>query len=109
MTKRTGCFSISVCIIAIAFGIFVTQAFAAEITVTGTVYGNYEIETDNGEIYTITADTIGDELVELDGARVIVSGEIDDTGGGKVLTVSSYKVIEEGSQEESPSDTDQRE
>ncbi|MBN1635763.1 MAG: hypothetical protein JW920_04585, partial [Deltaproteobacteria bacterium] len=68
MTKRTGCFSISVCIIAIAFGIFVTQAFAAEITVTGTVYGNYEIETDNGEIYTITADTIGDELVELDGA-----------------------------------------
>ena len=78
--------------IALIFGI----AFSGETKViTGTVNDDYQIVTDEGTAYTVAEGEMGDEVVELVGQKVKVTGTVEESEGEKMITVTSYVVIEE--------------
>jgi len=78
--------------IALIFGI----AFSGETKViTGTVNDDYQIVTDEGTAYTVEAGEAGDEVVELVGKKVKVTGTVEESEGENMITVTSYVVIEE--------------
>ena len=61
----------------------------------GTVNADGQIVTDNDQVYEIGENKKGDELFELVGKKVKVTGTIKEEDGTKVITVNSYKAIEE--------------
>ncbi|MBN1831746.1 MAG: hypothetical protein JW896_06495 [Deltaproteobacteria bacterium] len=84
--------------VALSFG---SALSADEVTISGTVNDNYEIETDDGEIYEIGDSEQGDELVGYVGSRVEVTGTIEeDEDGVKVITITSFVLLEEASEED---------
>ena len=91
MHNKWGVFSF--CFVFVALVIISSAAFAQSRTITGTVYNSYELVTDNGDVYVITADDIGDELVVMDGALVRVTGDVEDLGGEYAITVTGFKVL----------------
>ena len=103
----------------IAAMVFISSAACAQSrTITGTVYNSYELVTDKGDVYVITADDIGDELVVMDGAMVRVTGDVEDLGGEFAITVTGFQVLtddlpeqdlQEESQEEEPLEDEKKE
>jgi hypothetical protein len=84
--------------VALSFGPAIS---ADELTIIGMVNDYYEIETDDGEVYEIGDSEQGDELMRHVGARVEVTGTIEeDEYGMKVITVASFVLIEEASTED---------
>ena len=78
--------------IALIFGV----AFSGETKViTGTVNDDYEIVTDEGTVYTVEVGEVGDEVVELVGRKVKVTGIVEESEGEKMITVTSYVIIDE--------------
>ena len=70
---------------------------ADEETIIGTVTDFFQIVTDD-EVYEIGDSEQGDELLGYVGARVEVTGTVEeDEDGIKVITVTSFVVIEEAS------------
>ncbi len=77
---------------------------AAEESITGTVYaddwddkGNVTlvvIETADGELYYVSEDTKGKELLKLVEKNVKVTGVVEDAGGEKIITVVSYEIMD---------------
>jgi hypothetical protein len=77
---------------------------AVETSITGTVYaddwddkGNVTlvvIETADGEIYYVSDDAKGKELLKLVDKSVKVTGVVEDTGGEKTVTVMVYEIME---------------
>jgi hypothetical protein len=68
---------------------------ADSITIVGTINADGQIVTDNDQVYEIGENKKGDELFELVGKKVKVTGTVVEEDGTKVITVISYKVIEE--------------
>ena len=68
---------------------------AKSVTIMGTVNADGQIVTDNDQVYEIGENKKGDELFELVGKKVKVTGTIKEEDGTKVITVNSYKAIEE--------------
>lgn len=52
------------------------------------------IVTEKGERYGLAADEMGRELLNRDGKQVIVTGHVVEKGGRKVISVTSYQVVE---------------
>lgn len=77
---------------------------AAEEPITGTVYaddwddkGNVVlvvIETADGELYYVSDDAKGKELLKLVEKNVKVTGVVEDAGGEKIITVVSYEIMD---------------
>ena len=88
----------AMCSVALSFG---TALSADEVTIVGTVNGDYQIETDYGDVYEVGVSDEGDELVEHVGARVEVTGTVEeDEDGVKIIMVTSFIFIEEASTED---------
>ena len=68
---------------------------ADEVTIIGTVNDSYQIVTDDDEVYQIGDSEQGDEVIEYVGARVKVTGSVEEEEGVKIITVTAFKVIEE--------------
>ena len=68
---------------------------AKSVTIMGTINADGQIVTDNDQEYEIGENKKGQELFELVGKKVKVTGTIKEEEGTKVITVTSYKVIEE--------------
>jgi hypothetical protein len=76
----------------------------AEVSITGTVYADdwdhegkvdlVVIETPEGELYYVSGDAKGKELLKLVEKNVKVTGVIDDTGGERIIKVMTYEVVE---------------
>jgi hypothetical protein len=85
---------------------FVTLSFgpalsADKVTILGTINDYYQIETDDSDVYEIGDSEQGDELLSHVGARVEVTGMVEeDEDGMKIITVTSFVVIEEASTED---------
>ena len=83
--------------VALSFG---PALSADEVTIVGTVNDYYQIETDEGEVYDIGDSEQGDELIGHTGAIVKATGTVEeDEDGMKVITVTSFVVIQEASAE----------
>jgi hypothetical protein len=84
--------------VALSFGLAIS---ADKVTISGTINDYYGIETDDGEVYEIGDSEQGDELIGHVGARVEVTGTVEeDEDGVKVITVTSFVLIEEPSTED---------
>ncbi|UCF85890.1 MAG: hypothetical protein JSV50_09735 [Desulfobacteraceae bacterium] len=79
-------------IIALLCGIAIS---AENMTMVGTVNDNYQIVTDDEQVYDIADTEKGDELVRLIDRRVRVTGTVEESEGMKLITVTSYEVLEE--------------
>jgi len=64
-------------------------------TILGIVNNKYQIVTDNNQIYHIAEGEKGDEVTELVGKKLKVAGLVEEVDEGKLITVTSYEVIEE--------------
>ena len=62
-------------------------------TIMGIVKDGY-ILTDNDQVYYIGEGGQGDEVMQLEGKKVRVTGTIEDEDETKIITVTSYDVIE---------------
>jgi len=70
------------------------SAFSSEtVTIAGTVNEDYQIVADNGQIYQVADTEKGDEVIDLVGKKVKVTGTVEESDGEKVITVTSYEVI----------------
>jgi hypothetical protein len=104
--KRKGKFSIpAVCaFVCLSLLYAVAVPTAAEESVTGTVYaddwddkGNVTlvvIETADGELYYVSDDAKGKELLKLVDKNVKATGVVEDSGGEKIITVTGYEAVE---------------
>lgn len=87
---------IMVCVLFLVALSFGPALSADEVTIVGTVNDYYQIETDDGEAYEIGDSEQGDKLVDHIGARVKVTGTVEeDEDGAKVIMVTSFVVIQE--------------
>ena len=104
--KRNRSFAIlALCTLA-CFTVFSATAGLAtvEVSITGTVYADdwddkdkvtaVVIETADGELYYVSDDAKGKELLKLVDKNVKAVGVVEDTGGEKIITVVAYKVVE---------------
>jgi hypothetical protein len=73
----------------------VTTVMAQEETIRGVVTQDNEIETEDGELYAIDSNELGEELKALVGKKVEATGSVlEGMYGGYTITVTSYKQIE---------------
>lgn len=72
-----------------------TPVLAAEVTLIGKVNDRYQIETDQGDVYEVADTDMGNELSELIGQKVKVTGTVSEEEGVKTITVAAYTVLEE--------------
>ena len=78
------------------FALLCGPAISSEtVIIVGTVNDNYEIVTDNDQVYEIGDNEKGEELIELVDKRVRVTGTVEELEGSKVITIISYEIIEE--------------
>ena len=104
--KRKGKFSILALCAFVCLSLLYAAAVstAAEESITGTVYaddwddkGNVTlvvIETADGELYYVSEDAKGKELLKLVEKDVKVTGVVEDAGGEKIITVVSYEIMD---------------
>ena len=82
----------------VALFIFLTVPFqvgAAEVTVVGVVTDNYQVVTDEGTVYDVADTDTGNEMLNHVSRKVEVVGEISGDEEVKVLSVSSFVVLED--------------
>ena len=82
-----------------SMGVFATLPFGVlgeeESTITGTVNELKMIEADDGEVYSIDKNAVGEEVKTHMGKKVEVTGSVEEGyGGALIITVRSYKLIE---------------
>ena len=92
--KRTGrCLITGLCSIFVFFLLCAPLIAQDKAVITGTVNESYQIEGDDGETYDIGENEKGDELGELIGEKVRVTGMVQEEDGLKTIMVISFEVI----------------
>jgi Neuraminidase (sialidase) len=71
-------------------------AAAGSTTIEGEVNDSYQIVASDGQVYEVTDTTEGNDLVENHmGEKVKVTGTVEQDGDTKVITITTFQVIEE--------------
>jgi Neuraminidase (sialidase) len=71
-------------------------AAAGSTTIQGEVNDSYQIVASDGQVYEVTDTTEGNDLVENHmGEKVKVTGTVEQEGDTKVITITTFQVIEE--------------
>lgn len=83
------------CILLLGVIGLATIAWADPITVEGIVNEAAQIVTDDGETYELAKTELGDIVAALAGARVLVTGTVEETEGNKTITVTKYLILDE--------------
>lgn len=73
----------------------VTEAIDETVTISGTVSEDSRIVDINGEAFNVVDTEVGKELLGFVGKKVEVKGTVMEHEGAKMITVSSYQIIEE--------------
>ena len=82
--------------ISILLVMFLNSALAGQVTIVGEVNDTYQIVAEGGQIYEVTANEIGNEVVfRLISRKVKVTGTVKEEGEVKIITISSYEVLAE--------------
>lgn len=82
---------VGLCVLIIAAFLSGTAISGKTMTITGTVNENYQIVADDGQTYEVADTEKGDEVVDLVGKKVKVTGTVEES----LITITSYEVIEE--------------
>ena len=86
---------VGLCVLIIAAFLSGTAISGKTMTITGTVNENYQIVADDGQVYEVADTEKGDEVVDLVGKKVKVTGTVEESDGEKIITITSLAVIEE--------------
>ena len=71
-------------------------AAAGSTTIEGEVNDSYQVVASDGQVYEVTDTTEGNDLVENHiGEKVKVTGTVEQDGDVKVITITTFQVIEE--------------
>lgn len=83
-------------VLAIGFTALIAGMAAAEeeISITGTINDESQLVDENGTVYDISDKEKGNEVTELIGKKVSVKGTAVQAEGIKMITITSFKVIE---------------
>jgi hypothetical protein len=73
-------------------GIAVGQS---EVSVSGVVNDDGQLVDDEGMTYDIADNDEGNEVMEMVGRKVSVKGTVMEADGTKIITISSFEIIEE--------------
>ena len=67
----------------------------SEVSISGVVNEDGQLVDDEGLFYDIAENDEGNEVMEMVGQKVSVKGTVVEAEGTKIITISSFKVIEE--------------
>ena len=83
-------------LVFILSAVFLNKAQAEQVTLVGEVNDTYQIVGEDGQIYEVTADEIGNAVVlTLISQKVKVTGTIKEENDVKIITILTYEVLEE--------------
>ena len=84
-------------ILIICLSVFISGIAVAgsEVSVSGVINEDGQLVDDNGMAYDLADNDEGNEVMEMVGQKVAVKGTIMETEGTKIITISSFKIIEE--------------
>ena len=66
-----------------------------EVSISGVINEDGQLVDDDGMAYDIVENEEGDEVMEMVGSKVTVKGTVMEAEGTKIITISSFKIIEE--------------
>jgi len=94
MKRKKTFFAVSVMAFLIVSMFLSTNVLAEEITIKGEVNDNYQIVTEDGQIYEVAGNDKGDEMVLNNVGKIVtITGTIEESDeGNKIVTVISYEV-----------------
>lgn len=72
----------------------VGTALAGDVMITGQVNDDYQIVTEQGDVYDVADTEKGEELSANVGKTVEVQGTLMEEEGSKMITVSNFKVLD---------------
>ena len=93
-TNRKG-LTLLFCVLFVLFVSGVPALAEEQVTILGTVNALYQIVTEDQQVYDVAASEKGDEVAEMVGQKVKVTGTVEEQDDIKVIMVSAYEVIEE--------------
>lgn len=67
----------------------------SEVSVSGVINEDGQLVDDDGMTYDIAENDEGNEIMEMVGQKITVKGTVMEAEGTKIITVSSFKIIEE--------------
>ena len=84
-------------ILIICLSVFISGIAVAgsEVSISGVINEDGQLVDDNGMAYDLADNDEGNEVMEMVGHKVAVKGTIMETEGTKIITISSFKIIEE--------------
>lgn len=84
---------IAILLTGLAILIFSTPVFAAKVTITGKVSKDMTFQAQDGTVYNIAKDDMGDTVMVYAGKTVQITGKVDIEADKKILIVDEFKVI----------------
>ncbi len=72
-----------------------TAIAGAEVSISGVINEDGQLVDNDGMAYDIAESEEGDQIMEMVGSKVTVKGTVMESEGTKIITISSFKVIEE--------------
>ena len=84
---------IAVLLAGLAILIFATPVIAAKTTITGKVSKDMTIQAEDGTVYNIKRDDMGDTVMAYIGKTVQIIGKVKIKKDKKILTVHEFKVM----------------
>jgi hypothetical protein len=66
----------------------------SEISVSGVINEDGQLVDDDGMAYDIADNDEGGEVMDMVGSKVTVRGAVMEADGAKIITISSFKIIE---------------
>jgi hypothetical protein len=85
--------TLAVLLTGLAILIFATPVFAAKMTITGKVSNDMKIQAEDGTVYNIKKDDMGETVIVYAGKTVQIIGKVKIKKGKKILTVDKFKVM----------------
>jgi hypothetical protein len=87
-------------IVGVLTGLLITSlhgiaAPAQMVTITGSVNTDYEIVSDDGQVYEVVENLKGKEVIELIDRKVRVTGSVTNQGKVKKIRIDSYEVLDQ--------------
>ena len=67
----------------------------SEVSISGVISEDGQLIDDDGMAYDIADNDEGNEVMEMVGHKIAVKGTVMETEGTKIITISSFKIIEE--------------
>jgi len=74
---------------------FAGFAIGGDVTVVGTVNDENQIVDNDGTVYDVADNEKGEELMEHVGKKIQVMGTVMEGDDGKLITITSFTVVEE--------------